>query len=341
MRLRIWIALFILLGCTVIFLLFRPLTRNSIPTRINLKNDLDIAATCDLLTEKKVLNNASWVRWSATLLGIKEVKSGSYLIQPKENLVQLLRRIHGSRQTPVKMIIGNERVRIRTLAQFAGKMERFAFTRADSLEWIQFLSSEDSLRPLGLNPHNVLTRMMPYTYEIYWTESPRKLMEMLERSWDRYWNENRKEKAKRIGLSPTEVSILASIVEEETQHAPDRRLIASTYLNRIRIGMRLQADPTAKYTSGDFDAKRVTFAHLRYESPYNTYLVKGLPPGPICLPSLASIEAVLDAPQTDYLYFVASHRFDGTSIFSSDYAKHLQHAKRYQEELTKRMKTSR
>ena len=126
-------------------------------------------------------------------------------------------------------------------------------------------------------------------------------------------------------------------MEEETQHQPDRARIASTYLNRLKIGMRLQADPTAKFGAGDFDAQQVTYAHLRHESPYNTYLNAGLPPGPICLPSLASIEAVLNAPKTDYLYFVASHQFDGTSVFTRDYDEHLRNARLYQEALRKRL----
>lgn len=338
MRLRIWIAVFLFIACAIAFVLFRPLTKNEKACRIDLKDDLSVNELIRVLDEKNILSDGFWLGASAKGIGLKQVKAGSYVIQPKENLIQLLRRFHGHHQTPIKMVIGNERIRLRTPAQFAAKMQRMEYTRADSAEWMNFLSSDDSLQPLGLNHHNVLTRMMPYTYEIYWTESPHQVLKQLEKSWLRYWDNSKIEKAKKIGLSPTEVSILASIVEEETQHAPDRTLIASTYLNRLRIGMRLQADPTAKFASGDLQAKRVTYAHLRTESPYNTYLVSGLPPGPICLPSFSAIEAVLNAPQTDYLYFVASHRFDGTSVFSKDYQQHLQYAKLYQQELTRRTK---
>ncbi|MEN9525242.1 MAG: hypothetical protein RLZZ256_626 [Bacteroidota bacterium] len=336
MRLRIWIAIIIFFILIVFFLLFRPQTINKKAERIFIKDTLEVAELCDLLHEKNILKNSFDFRSAAAVTGLKHIKPGSYRIQPKENLVQLIRRFHGNRQTPLNLIIGNERVRIRTIEQFAAKMHRFNYTLVDSAQWSTFLQADDSLRDLGLNHFNVLTRMMPLSYEIYWTESPRQVLQVLNRSWDRFWDSTKKQKAKQIGLDPTEVSILASIVEEETQHAPDRGLIASTYLNRLRIGMRLQADPTAKYASGDLNAKRVTAVHLRHQSPYNTYLVNGLPPGPICLPSIASLEAVLNAPKTDYLYFVASHRFDGTSVFTKDYSEHLKNAKRYQDELTRR-----
>jgi UPF0755 protein len=336
MRLRILIAIIIFFILIVFFLLFRPQTINKKAERIFIKDTLEVAELCDLLHEKNILKNSFDFRSAAAVTGLKHIKPGSYRIQPKENLVQLIRRFHGNRQTPLNLIIGNERVRIRTIEQFAAKMHRFNYTLADSAQWSTFLQADDSLRDLGLNHFNVLTRMMPLSYEIYWTESPRQVLQALNRSWDRFWDSTKKQKAKQIGLDPTEVSILASIVEEETQHAPDRGLIASTYLNRLRIGMRLQADPTAKYASGDLSAKRVTAVHLRHQSPYNTYLVNGLPPGPICLPSIASLEAVLNAPKTDYLYFVASHRFDGTSVFTKDYSEHLKNAKRYQDELTRR-----
>ena len=338
MRLKIGLSL-LLAGILIIgFLLFRPLTQNKDAVRFKLRGPYTLAATCDSLIAQQMLADAFWLKLGGRILGIDSVKAGSYLIQPNENLIQLLKRFKNSRQTPVKLILGNERIRIRTAAQLAGKMQRQDITLADSADWSRFLLSEDSLKPFGLNPQTVMTRMLPLSYEIYWTESPRQVLQVINRSWDHYWTEERKAKARTIGLDPTKVSILASIVEEETQHQPDRTRIASTYLNRLRIGMRLQADPTAKFGSGDLEAKQVTFAHLRHESAYNTYLHAGLPPGPICLPSLLSIEAVLNAPKTDYLYFVASHRFDGTSVFTNDYDVHLQNARLYQDELRKRLK---
>lgn len=338
MRLKIGLSLLLFALLLVGFLLFRPLTQNKQAVRFKLRGAQGWSATCDSLTSEHILRDKFWLQIAGRILGIDSVKAGSYLIQPNENLVQLIKRFRNSRQTPVKLPLGNERSRIRTPDQLSGKMQRQDLTLADSAHWSKFLLSADSLKSLGLTPQTVMTRMLPLTYEIYWTESPRQVLQTIIRAWEKYWSEDNKAKARSIGLDPTEVSILASIVEEETQHQPDRTRIASTYLNRLKIGMRLQADPTAKFGSGDFEAKQVTFAHLRFESPYNTYLHAGLPPGPICLPSLASIEAVLNAPKTDYLYFVASHRFDGTSVFAREYDEHLRNARLYQDELRKRLK---
>lgn len=322
----------------IAFLLFRPYTQNKQSVRIHFYTDAAIDEVDKQLDEKNILGDAFWLRVYARVMGIRRVPAGSYLIPASQSLFRLGRGMLLGRQSPVKLILGNERIRLRTNEQFAAKMQRFEYTRADSAAWMQFLGSNDSLETLELDVHTARTRLLPLTYEVYWTESPGQIFQVFEKAWVKFWNETRSKQAKQLGLSPTEVYILASIVEEETQHTPDRPLIASTYLNRLRIGMRLQADPTAKFASGDFETNRVTFWHLRYPSPYNTYLVNGLPPGSICLPSIEAIDAVLQAPKTDYLYFVASARFDGTSVFTKDYKEHLRNAKMYQDELNRRQK---
>jgi UPF0755 protein len=165
---------------------------------------------------------------------------------------------------------------------------------------------------------------------------------MLQRMHTRYqqfWDSARTKKAFEKGLTPLQVSVLASIVEEETNRKDDRYKIASTYLNRLRIGMKLQADPTVKYVTRNFSLNRIMYGHLELTSPYNTYQNKGLPPGPICTPSINAIEAVLDAPQTDYLFFVASYAFDGTTLFSSNYSEHQRYVKLFHQEQLKRLKT--
>ena len=335
---RIILGSILLVSALIAYVLFRPYTVNEEPIRIRLSNSVELKELEGILKEEKIVTNGFWLRIFAGIRGLERVPAGSYVIPPGENLYQLVHRFRAGRQTPVKMVLGNERNKLRTISQFASKMQRLGYTRADSATWMAFLSVDDSLKSFGVNQFTALTRLLPLTYEVYWTDSPHKVYGIFNHAWERFWNSTRKAKASKIGLTPTEVIILASIVEEETQHAPDRTLIASTYLNRLRIGMPLQADPTAKYGSGDFAAKRVTFAHLRHPSPYNTYLVTGLPPGPICLPSVAAIDAVLNAPQTEYLYFVASHRFDGTSVFNKEYSQHLKDARLYQEELKKRVK---
>ncbi len=339
MRLRIVIGVVIIALAGLIMFLFWPLTQQARGIRIQVPVHMPVEWVGQQLKEKGILSNPSGFIYTARVLGCKMVRPGSYLIPAGENMYTLTKRFRNGRQTAIQLILGNERIRLRTPLQFASKMQRYAYTSSDSTSWITFLRSEELLASMGVDTNTVMTRLLPLTYEIYWTDSPAQVYRTFAKAWDRFWSSERKRKAQSIGLNPTDVYILASIVEEETQYAPDRPLIASTYLNRLRIGMRLQADPTAKFGSGDFTANRVTAVHLRQPSPYNTYIHTGLPPGSICLPSIASIDAVLNAPPTDYLYFVASHLFDGTSSFSSNYQEHQKKAKRYQEELSRRLKT--
>jgi UPF0755 protein len=321
-----------------VFLLFRPWTNNEKPVRIQLKQPTPVAEVGQLLQEKGICSSPTLFLYLSRLQGARMIPAGSYQVPPSEDLYSLVKRFRRGLQSTVKLTLGNERKRLRTPMQFGAKMEKYGYTLADSAQWMQFLTSNDSLATFGVDTNTVMTRLLPLTYDVYWTQPPRTIYQLMNKAWEKFWNAARKEKARALQLSPTEIQILASIVEEETQHGPDRPLVASTYLNRLRIGMRLQADPTAKFGSRDFEAKRVLFSHLRHESPYNTYLHAGLPPGPICLPSIAAIDAVLNAPTTDHLYFVASHRFDGTSVFTKDYSVHLQNARRYQQELDKRTK---
>ncbi|MFM7671773.1 MAG: endolytic transglycosylase MltG [Bacteroidota bacterium] len=337
MRFRILLLILLGIVALTLFVMFRPMTQNEKAVRIQLHQSSSIQEVADQLTEKDVLSGSTLFLYASRISGTKSIRAGSYLIKPSESLYNLMNQFRKGLQTPVKLILGNERVRLRTTRQLAAKMQRQQYSLADSTAWSTFLQSNDSLRAFSVDTFTVMSRLLPLTYEVYWTDSPKQIFEQINKAWLKFWNKERTEKSKSIGLNPTEVCILASIVEEETQHSPDRPLIASTYLNRLRVKMPLQADPTAKFGSGDLDAKRVTFAHLRHESPYNTYLHSGLPPGPICLPSIASIDAVLNAPQTDYLYFVASHRFDGTSVFTKEYTQHLKNAKLYQTMLTKRL----
>ena len=167
--------------------------------------------------------------------------------------------------------------------------------------------------------------------------SPRKIFQQFYDAYKNFWTEERKVKADSLGLSPIEVTTLASIVEEETNKKADKYNIASTYINRLKIGMKLQADPTIKFAMRNFGLKRITGTHLATVSPYNTYLNTGLPPGPICTPSVETLDAVLDAPKTDYIYFVASSAFDGSTVFTTNYDDHLKYARLYQQELTRRM----
>jgi UPF0755 protein len=166
-----------------------------------------------------------------------------------------------------------------------------------------------------------------------WTTSIQNIFKKLNKEEKKFWNKERLQKAQRLQLTPKEVYTLASLVEEETNKQADKGKIASVYLNRIKKGMRLAADPTVKFAMKDFELKRIYHKHLEFESPYNTYRNAGLPPGPICTPSIKTIDAVLDAPDTDYLFFVARADFSGYSDFAATYQQHLMYAKAYQQAL--------
>jgi UPF0755 protein len=184
----------------------------------------------------------------------------------------------------------------------------------------------------------MLTSVIPNTYSIYWNTPAEKIIDKLHTEKEKFWNSEREAKAKALNLTPEQVYIMASIVEEETNREADKGKIASVYMNRIAAGIKLQADPTVKFALKNFALTRILHGHLTYASPFNTYQNLGLPPGPICTPSIKTIDAVLNAPQTNYIYFVAKPDFNGYSNFATSYAEHLVFAKAYQQALDSLMK---
>ena len=285
-----------------------------------------------LITEP-VLNNLTWFHIAKKFLPYDQVKPGKYKVDDGMSIISLLRMLRNGRQTPVKFVV----TKLRTKEQLAGKMGKsFEF---DSTTAIAFLTDADSLKKYGLDTNTVMAAVLPLTYESRWNTTPDLVFEKFFTAYRNFWTEVRMQKANTKGLSPIQAITLASIVDEETNAVAEKGTIASTYLNRIKIGMPLQADPTVKFALKDFSIKRVIFKHLAVVSPYNTYKNKGLPPGPICTPQEATIDAVLNAPDTDYIYFVASPKFDGTHTFSTNYQDHLKMAKKYQEALNQRFGT--
>jgi len=283
------------------------------------------------LINKKYISNGTWFDLASKMLKYKTVKPGRYKITKGMSLITLVRMLRNGSQSQVNLVITKLRTK-EDLARKTGNLFEF-----DSLQMISFLNNTDSLKVYGLDTNTVTAVVMPFTYTINWNSTPEKVFEQFYTAYKKFWTDERKVKADSLHLTPLQVSALASIVEEETNKKADKYNIASTYLNRIRTGMKLQADPTVKFAMKNFALKRVLGIHLKTDSPFNTYMYAGIPPGPICTPSVESIEAVLDAPKTDYLYFVASSKFDGTSVFAADYEEHQKNAKLYQDELTRRM----
>ena len=255
------------------------------------------------------------------------VHAGRYEIRAGMSNLAIIRLLHSGRQTPVKLVIN----KLRTKADFASfvgfKLE------PDSATIMNLLNDPVYLRQFGLDTNDVLCAVIPNTYLFFWNTSAEALFKKLEEEREKFWNKKRKSEAASLGLTDNEVYILASIVEEETTKNKDKLLVASVYLNRLHSGMRLAADPTARFAAGDFDIRRITSRQTSVSSPYNTYLNKGLPPGPICTPSVNTIDAVLHAPKTPYYYFCANASLSGYNVYAVTYKEHLKNARAYQQAL--------
>jgi len=279
----------------------------------------------DELVSKKIISSDRWFDWTAAVMKFNSVKAGKYEIKKSMSLFELVRMLKNGRQTPVKLVI----TKLRLKEDFARKLgQQFEF---DSTAAFQFLTNNDSLKAFGVDSNTVLATVMPDTYSFYWNSDPEMVYQKLYDHWKKFWNDERKKKASLLQLSPIEVSTLASIVDEEVNLKSEKEKISSVYLNRLHKNMEMESCPTVKYALRDFALSRLYYKHLKVESPYNTYEHRGLPPGPICTPQPETIDIVLNAPQTDYLYFVANSDFSGTHIYTSDYADHLKFAKKFAE----------
>jgi UPF0755 protein len=233
-------------------------------------------------------------------------------------------------QEPVKLYFQNIRLKENFVGMVSKKLE------ADSLSMTKLLDSTEFVQAYGFTPDNVYTLFIPNSYEFYWNTDAKTFFTKMFENYQQFWNEERLAKAKKLNLSPAEVSVLASIVDSEALVDREMPIIAGLYLNRLRRGIKLEADPTVIFANKDFSIRRVLNKHLRKESPYNTYIHTGLPPGPITMPSIAAIDAVLNAKNHNYIYMCAKEDFSGTHNFASNLSEHLANAKRFQQALNDR-----
>ncbi|GDX44222.1 aminodeoxychorismate lyase [Bacteroidota bacterium] len=257
------------------------------------------------------------------------IKPGRYVIKKDASIFSFFRKLNGGRQSPITLTINKFRTN-KDLSRFVST--KFEFTEA---EFQQFILNNDSISPFGITTQTLMTRIIPNTYEIYWNVSPKEFLDRMNKESNDFWTDKRIEKAKELELSKEEIYTIASIVEEETNNNDEKPIIASVYVNRLKKGMNLGADPTIKFALNNFGLKRITLAHINASksSPYNTYKHKGLPPGPICTASIASIDAVLKGEKTDYLYFCAKEDFSGSHNFAATAEAHFKNAKKYQRAL--------
>lgn len=289
-----------------------------------------------LLEKDSIVKSTSLFNWVASRRDYwTNIKPGKYKINASDNILGIVKKLRNGQQEPVNLTILKFRTREALAGAMGKKME------ADSATFLAFMNNADSLKAYGVDTNTVMTIIFPNTYTHFWNTAPKKVFSKFYEEYKTVWTDERKKKAASKNLTPASAYILASIIEEETNDKNDKPLMASVYMNRINSGMRLGADPTVKFALRDFELRRIYEKHLAVESPYNTYRVSGLPPGPICTPTLETLDAVLNAPATNYMYFVAKADFSGAHVFTASYSDHLKYAKEYQKALNDFMQKKR
>lgn len=297
------------------------------------KDNTQKSAVVKVFEEAGILQFPSLLGIAGAPLNIwDKMKPGRYEIKKGQSIIDIVRMLKNGRLAEVKLVIN----RVRTKAELAKLISKQFMT--DSIMVMEYLSSNDSLAVIGSDTTLLFTKIIPDTYNYFADASMQTILQKLSNGSKNFWEKNnRLQKAAAINMTPEQVYILASIVDEETNYDSDKYKIASVYINRLKKQMPLQACPTIKYAMNDFTITRIYEKYLTNPSPYNTYKVKGLPPGPICTPSPKTIDIVLDAPQTDYIYFVAKSDFSGYHHFSNNYEEHNSRAKEYQKKLDEYM----
>lgn len=292
---------------------------------------VDFKSVMDTLNRNLEISNPRIFDWVAGKKNYpNHIKAGRYVFDKELSCISLINILRSGNQPPVRVTFNN----IRTIQQLAGKVG--GQIEADSSSIADFLSRESNYGKDGFSRENVISVFIPDTYELYWNTDASAFYRRMLKEYKNFWNEKRLEKAKELKLTPVEVAILASIVDDEVLKSSEKPTIAGVYINRLKRGIPLQACPTIKFALNDFTITRVLNKHLKVDSPYNTYTHKGFPPGPIGCPTKEGLDAVLNAEKHDYLFFVAKADFSGYHHFSRTLAEHNRYADEYQRELDKR-----
>ncbi len=286
----------------------------------------------DILNQKRIVADIDGFGKAAELMKYDKatVKSGLYTIKSGWSSRKIIQALRLGKQTPVKLSFNN----VRTIESLAGKISKYI--ESDSLSLLKYIGNKETMEKYQLDKDNILSLFIPNTYEVYWNITPEKLLKKMDAERTKFWNKNnRLAKADKLGFTKEQVYTLASIVEKETQANSEKSRIAGVYINRIKRGIPLQADPTVVFALKKFDLKRVLLKHLEVDSPYNTYKHAGLPPGPIYMPSISSINAVLSPEKHKYIYFCAKPDGSGQHAFAKTLTEHNRNAKTYQRWLSK------
>lgn len=300
-------------------------------TFIYIPTGADFNTVKSILSESGIVIDINSFVWVAERKNYKNsIYPGKYLITEGMNNNELVNILRSGKQVPVKFVINNFRKKEEVI-RLASELLEANFNELTSL-----MNDENFLNQYGLTVENSATLFIPNTYQFNWNTSAEQFVERMRKEHQKFWTEERKEKANALKLSEAQVSILASIVEKETNRQSEMPDVAGVYINRLKKGMLLQADPTLVFASGNFNITRVLNVHKQIDSPYNTYKYAGLPPGPICIPDTRSIDAVLNYRKHDYFYFCANPDMSGSHIFAKTYQQHLVNARKFQQELNKR-----
>jgi len=263
------------------------------------------------------------------------VMPGRYEISKGMSSYDIIKMLRQGDQKITRLVINKLRTKPQIIKRISSKLE------CDSASLARLFNDDEYLKQWDVNSDQVQAIIMPYTYDFYWNTTAKEAVEKIAKAYTRFWNDERKAKAKKLNLTKVEVITIASIVDEETNKDDEKGNVASVYLNRIRKGMKLQADPTARFAHGDFTVTRILFKHLKNPSPWNTYVHVGIPPGPICTPSESSIDAVLNAPATDYIFFCAKEDFSGYHNFAATNAEHEANAEKFHKAMDERARKKR
>ena len=285
----------------------------------------------DTIKKDGIVKDSATFYWSAQDMNyVTRVKPGRYRLHEGMSNRKLINMLASGAQEPVTLSFHNLRLK----EQFAGFVAKKI--EPDSVSILRLLDSTAYLQQYGFTPDNVYTMFLPNTYQIYWNTTPEKFFKRMYANYEKFWTGERKAKAAAIDLTQVQVSILASIVDAEALHDNEMPVIAGLYLNRLKKGMKLESDPTIIFAENDYTIHRVLLRYLSINSPYNTYLHTGLPPGPIMMPSVNAVNAVLDYQKNDYIYMCAKEDFSGYHNFATNAADHHANALRYQQALNER-----
>lgn len=313
------------------YVLIKPNVKNTEETFIYIKTNSTYEDVLNTLQENDIIDDLKTFEWVAEKKQYpSKVKAGKYLIKVGTNNNDLVNMLRSGDQVPVFIEFNS----IRTAEQLAGRLAQQI--EADSLSIINLLNDTTFIKEKGFDKYNRISVFIPNTYEVWWNTSAKQLYDNMYKEYKKFWTEKRLKLAKSLNLNQLEVISLASIVEQETAKNDEKPRVAGVYLNRIKTGMPLQADPTLIFAAGDFSIRRVLNHHKEIESPFNTYKYTGIPPGPISVPSISAIDAVLNAENHNYIFFCAKDDFSGYHNFAVTYTEHLVNARKYQAALNRR-----